>query len=91
MPCVPLIPAAQPARFTLKLRPCPCYLNLLPLHTADFGFGPRRAESEALVASLEPSYAYQQLRLQGDYVRVLRAHPGRWQVRLAGRGSDRGH
>ena len=72
------------------MRPsCPRYLILLALHTADFGFGPRRAESEALVASLEPSYAYQQLRLQGDYVRVLRAHPGRWQVRLAdGSGRD---
>ena len=47
---------------------------------SDFGFGTRRAESEALVASLQPSYTFQQLRIQGDYVRVLRAHPGKWQV-----------
>jgi hypothetical protein len=48
---------------------------------AEFGFGTRRAESEALVASLQPSYSFQQLRLHGDYVRVLRAYPGKWQVR----------
>lgn len=51
------------------------------LTAAEFGFGTRRAESEALVASLQPSYSFQQLRLQGDYVRVLRAYPGKWQVR----------
>lgn len=50
-------------------------------HTpTDFGIGPWRAESEALVNSLQPSYQLKQLRVYGDDVRVLRAHPGQWQV-----------
>ena len=48
---------------------------------SDFGFGPWRAESEALVASLRPSYQLKQLRVAGENVRVLKAHPGLWQVR----------
>ncbi|GAX83781.1 hypothetical protein CEUSTIGMA_g11206.t1 [Chlamydomonas eustigma] len=52
---------------------------------SDFGFGPWRAESEALVASLEPSYQFKQLRVYGDDVRLLKAHPGLWQVHVLGR------
>lgn len=52
---------------------------------SDFGFGPWRRESEELVASLQPSYQLKQLRVYGDEVRVLRAHPGQWQVHLLDR------
>ena len=43
------------------------------------------------MASLAPSYQLKQLRVYGDYVRVLKAHPGKWQVRAwEGRGQQ-GH
>jgi hypothetical protein len=48
---------------------------------SDFGFGPWRAESEKLVASLEPTYAFKTLRIYGDDIRLLKAYPGQWQVR----------
>ncbi len=40
------------------------------------------------MASLQPSFHLKQLRLAGDYVRLLKAHPGRWQVHLMGRGGS---
>ncbi len=33
-----------------------------------------------MVASLVPTYQIKQLRIYGDDVRVLKAHPGPWQV-----------
>ncbi|GAX75020.1 hypothetical protein CEUSTIGMA_g2466.t1 [Chlamydomonas eustigma] len=60
----------------------------LMLGQSDFGFGARRASSEALVASLQPSYQLKELRLQGDEIRVLRAHPGRWQVHVLDRSGS---
>ncbi len=47
---------------------------------SDFGFGPWRKESEELVASLKPSFQLKQLRIYGDYVRIIKEHPGGWQV-----------
>lgn len=47
---------------------------------SDFGFGPWRAESEALVTSLKPSYQFKQMRVYGDDLRILKAYPGQWQV-----------
>ena len=59
--------------------PRPSPRTALP-HCADFGFGPWRAESEKLVASLNPTYQFKPLRIYGDDVRLLKAHPGQWQV-----------
>jgi hypothetical protein len=58
---------------------------VLSLCLEDFGFGPWRTESEALVESLAPSYQFKQLRVYGDDVRLLKAHPAPWQVHVLGR------
>ena len=47
----------------------------------EFGFGARKDAAMALVDSFEPTYWLKQLRVAGDDLRVLRAYPGKWQVR----------
>ncbi|KAF8073061.1 hypothetical protein HT031_000722 [Scenedesmus sp. PABB004] len=56
----------------------------------DFGWGSRKDAALALVESFTPTYWLRQSRVAGDDLRVLRAHPGQWQVHLVARdGSDR--
>eukprot|EP00879_Flechtneria_rotunda_P003240 GHRR01003463.1.p1 GENE.GHRR01003463.1~~GHRR01003463.1.p1 ORF type:complete len:292 (+),score=64.75 GHRR01003463.1:691-1566(+) len=49
----------------------------------DFGFGARRDTALQLIDSFQPTYWLKQLRVTGDDLRVLRAHPGKWQVYVA--------
>eukprot|EP00271_Cylindrocystis_brebissonii_P015650 TRINITY_DN385_c2_g1_i1.p1 TRINITY_DN385_c2_g1~~TRINITY_DN385_c2_g1_i1.p1 ORF type:complete len:384 (+),score=49.11 TRINITY_DN385_c2_g1_i1:92-1243(+) len=49
---------------------------------SDFGFGQRRKEAEALVASFTPTYALKRLRIQSRDVRLLQCYPGGWQIFL---------
>ncbi|GIL56101.1 hypothetical protein Vafri_11532 [Volvox africanus] len=53
---------------------------------SDFGFGQRKAESERFIASFQPTYCLKQLRVYGDSIRILKAHPNRWQVHVVNRG-----
>jgi hypothetical protein len=48
---------------------------------SEFGFGSRKEAAMALVESFEPTYWFKQLRVAGDDLRLLRAYPGKWQVR----------
>lgn len=47
---------------------------------SDFGFGSRKEAALQLVESFVPTYWLKQMRVSGDDLRVLRAHPGTWQV-----------
>lgn len=47
---------------------------------SDFGFGTRKEAALQLVESFVPTYWFKQIRVSGDDLRVLRAHPGKWQV-----------
>jgi Domain of unknown function (DUF1995) len=49
---------------------------------ADFGFGQRKRDAEAFVASFQPTYYQKQYRVYGDSVRLLRADPNSWQVHV---------
>mmetsp|Transcript_13657 Transcript_13657/g.29301 ORF Transcript_13657/g.29301 Transcript_13657/m.29301 type:complete len:285 (+) Transcript_13657:15-869(+) len=62
----------------------------LMLGQSDFGIGQRRVDNEKFVGSFAPSYYLKQLRVYGDNVRVLKAHPGDWQVYVLDRkgGAD---
>jgi hypothetical protein len=64
---------------SLQLCVCTCLLqgNLV----SEFGFGSRKEAAMALVDSFEPTYWFKQLRVAGDDLRLLRAYPGKWQVR----------
>eukprot|EP00775_Hariotina_reticulata_P010382 gene10382-10540_t len=56
---------------------------------SDFGFGQRKADALQLVSSFQPTYWLKQIRVDGDELRVLRGHPGKWQVHVVKRdGSD---
>eukprot|EP00878_Enallax_costatus_P004249 GHUV01004479.1.p1 GENE.GHUV01004479.1~~GHUV01004479.1.p1 ORF type:complete len:280 (+),score=96.82 GHUV01004479.1:219-1058(+) len=56
---------------------------------SDFGFGSRKEASLKLVESFVPTYWFKQIRVSGDDLRVLRAHPNKWQVHVVTRdGSD---
>ncbi|GFR50904.1 hypothetical protein Agub_g13201 [Astrephomene gubernaculifera] len=55
---------------------------------SDFGFGARRQEAERFIASFQPTYSLKQLRVYGDTVRTLKAHPNRWQLHLARRAGS---
>lgn len=46
----------------------------------DFGFGRRKDAALRLVDSFVPTYWLKQIRVAGDELRVLRAHPNKWQV-----------
>jgi hypothetical protein len=48
---------------------------------SEFGFGSRKEAAMALVDSFEPTYWFTQIRVAGDELRLLRAYPGKWQVR----------
>ncbi|KXZ44909.1 hypothetical protein GPECTOR_61g862 [Gonium pectorale] len=54
---------------------------------SDFGFGSRKAEAERFIASFQPTYCLRQLRVYGDSMRLLKAHPNRWQVHRVTRGT----
>lgn len=59
---------------------CRCHLlqgNLV----SEFGFGSAKQAAMDLVDSFEPTYWLTQLRVAGDELRLLRAYPGKWQVR----------
>jgi hypothetical protein len=51
---------------------------------SDFGFGSRKEASLQLVESFAPTYWLKQMRVAGDDLRVLHAHPNKWQVRGCG-------
>jgi hypothetical protein len=51
---------------------------------SDFGFGSRKEASLQLVESFAPTYWLKQMRVAGDDLRVLHAHPNKWQVRCCG-------
>ncbi|PNH01740.1 hypothetical protein TSOC_012349 [Tetrabaena socialis] len=55
---------------------------------SDFGFGQRKADSERFIASFEPTYCQRQLRVYGDSIRLLKAHPNRWQVHTVARNGS---
>lgn len=48
---------------------------------SEFGFGSAKQAAMDLVGSFEPTYWLTQLRVAGDELRLLRAYPGKWQVR----------
>lgn len=50
----------------------------------DFGFGGRKETSLKLVESFVPTFWFKQIRVSGDGLRVLRAHPNKWQVGCRG-------
>ncbi|KAG2492415.1 hypothetical protein HYH03_009358 [Edaphochlamys debaryana] len=52
---------------------------------SDFGFGQRKVDAERFIEGFEYSYCLKQLRVYGDTIRTLKAHPNRWQVHVAGR------
>ena len=55
------------------------------LSISDFGLGAGRDRKLALVSTFHSSYALRQQRVYGDDVRVLRAHPGAWQLHQVAR------
>ncbi|EFJ40183.1 hypothetical protein VOLCADRAFT_100045 [Volvox carteri f. nagariensis] len=55
---------------------------------SDFGFGQRKAEAERFINSFQPTYCLKQLRVYGDSIRTLKAHPNRWQVHVVDRGGS---
>ncbi|WIA29393.1 hypothetical protein OEZ86_011897 [Tetradesmus obliquus] len=55
---------------------------------SDFGFGNRKAASLALVESFTPTYWLKQMRVAGDDLRVLHAHPNKWQVHTVSRSGS---
>ena len=56
--------------------------------TSDFGFGDRKRQRLEFVESFLDSYSLKQIRVQGNEVRVLYAHPGEWRVFVVPRGGD---
>jgi hypothetical protein len=54
--------------------------------SSDFGFGDKKRQRLDFVDSFSDAYCLRQLRIQGDEVRVLYAHPGQWRVFVVPRG-----
>lgn len=54
--------------------------------SSDFGFGDRKRQRLEFVDSFVDSYCLRQLRITGDEVRVLYAHPGQWRTYVVPRG-----
>lgn len=69
-------------------RPPPSQWEVQAGLTSDFGFGDRKRQRLEFVDTFQDSYSLRQLRISGDEVRVLYAHPGQWRVYVVPRGGD---
>jgi hypothetical protein len=54
--------------------------------TSDFGFGGRKQRALDFIDTFKDAYYLRQVRVAGDEVRVLYAHPGEWRVYVVPRG-----